>query len=101
MGSEALTEASVLSQPEAPKIEFPCENYPVKVLGRCCDDYADAVLEIFRVHAPGFDLGRIQIRDSKNGTFRSLTVYITATGMDQLQNLHRDLQAHDYVHMVI
>ena len=90
-----------MSQPEAPKIQFPCENYPVKILGRCSDDYTDVVLEIVRVHAPGFDVDRIQIRDSKNGTFRAVTVYITATGIEQLHQLHQDLQSHDYVHMVI
>lgn len=90
-----------MSQPEAPKIEFPCENYPVKVLGRCCEDYTDVILEIVNIHAPGFNAATVQVRDSAKGTFRSLTVYITATGMDQLSNLHKDLMAHDYVTMVI
>ena len=51
--------------------------------------------------APDLDVERISVRDSKNGRFRALTVYITATGIDQLQNLHQDLMAHEYVHMVI
>lgn len=90
-----------MNQPEAPKIEFPCANYPVKILGHGKDDYADVVLDIVRLHAPGFDAGRIQVRDSKNGRFRAVTVYITATGIEQLRTLHRDLMAHEYVHMVI
>ncbi|MEL7399361.1 MAG: DUF493 family protein, partial [Pseudomonadota bacterium] len=51
--------------------------------------------------APGCDFTRISARDSKNGRFRAVTVYITATGIDQLQKIHTDLSAHDYVHMVI
>tara|TARA_Y100001001_G_scaffold10712_1_gene9846 strand:+ start:5292 stop:5564 length:273 start_codon:yes stop_codon:yes gene_type:complete len=90
-----------VSQPEAPKIEFPCANYPVKVLGHGKDDYEAVILEIVRIHAPDLDVERISVRDSKNGRFRALTVYITATGIDQLQNLHQDLMAHEYVHMVI
>ncbi|MAK91958.1 MAG: hypothetical protein CMI08_13670 [Oceanospirillaceae bacterium] len=90
-----------MSQPEAPKIEFPCANYPVKVLGHGKDDYEAVILEIVRIHAPDLDVERISVRDSKNGRFRALTVYITATGIDQLQNLHQDLMAHEYVHMVI
>ena len=90
-----------MSQPEAPKIEFPCANYPVKVLGHGKDDYEAVILEIVRIHAPDLDVERISVRDSKNGRFRALTMYITATGIDQLQNLHQDLMAHEYVHMVI
>lgn len=90
-----------MSQPEAPKIEFPCENYPVKVLGHGKEDYDQVVLDIVSVHAPGFDAESIQVRDSKNGRFRAVTVYITATSIDQLRNLHRDLMAHEYIHMVI
>ena len=94
-------EATNVSQPEAPKIEFPCANYPVKILGHGKDDYVEVVLEIVRIHAPECDVERIQIRNSSNGRFRALTVYITATGIEQLQALHQDLMAHDYIHMVI
>ena len=86
---------------EAPKIEFPCANYPVKVVGKGAEDFKDLMLEIFEVHAPGFDYTRVVVRDSSKGNFRSMTVYITATGVDQLQALHKDLSAHQLVHMVI
>lgn len=90
-----------MSQPEAPKIEFPCPDYPIKVVGKGKDDYDQVVFEIIQIHAPECDFARLTARDSKNGRFRAVTVYITATGIDQLQNIHTDLTAHDYVHMVI
>jgi len=90
-----------VSQPEAPKIEFPCANYPIKVVGKGADDYDRVIFEIIEVHAPDCDFTRLTARDSKNGRFRAVTVYITATGIDQLQKIHTDLSAHDYVHMVI
>lgn len=90
-----------MSQPEAPKIEFPCPNYPIKVLGQGADDYAEIIFEIVRVHAPDCDFTQIKIRESSNGRFRAITLYITATGIEQLQVLHRDLMAHHYVQMVI
>ena len=65
------------------------------------DHYRDDVLEIVSLHAPGFDLEKIQIRDSRNGGFRSITIFITATGADQLERLHQALRAHDLVRMVI
>ena len=90
-----------MTQPEAPKIEFPCRNYPIKVLGVGIEGYDQLVIDIVRVHAPDFDLERIQVRDSKNGRFRALTLYITATGVEQLQSIHRDLTANEHIHMVI
>lgn len=86
---------------DAPKIEFPCPNYPVKVVGKGTDNYNEVVIEIVRVHAPGFDVERIKVQDSKNGKFRSLTFYITATSADQLTSLHQALTESELVHMVM
>ncbi|MGB1092479.1 MAG: YbeD family protein [Oceanobacter sp.] len=93
--------AAAEGTPEAPKIEFPCENYPVKIVGVGHDDYQQIMLEIVEVHAPGVDVTRIQMKESSKGRFQSMTVYITATGPDQLEALHQDLIAHDLVKMVI
>jgi len=90
-----------VSQQEPPKIEFPCENYPIKIVGEAIDDYDAIMIDIVRVHAGDFDLERIRVQESSNGRFRSLTIYITATGKDQLVNIHRDLTAHPHVRMVI
>lgn len=87
--------------PEPPKIEFPCQNYPVKVVGKAHATYQQVVLDIVSLHAPGFDLEQIKINDSRNGRFCAITVYITATGVDQLAALHKDLSAHELVHMVM
>lgn len=90
-----------MSQQEPPKIEFPCENYPIKIVGEAIDDYDAVMIDIVRVHAGDFDLERIRVQESSNGRFRSLTIYITATGTDQLVSIHRDLTAHPNVRMVI
>ncbi|WP_369857135.1 YbeD family protein [Candidatus Thalassolituus haligoni] len=86
---------------EAPKIEFPCPDYPIKVVGKGKDNYRQVVLDIFQIHAPGFDIEKILVRDSSKGNFQSLTIYITATGIEQLEALHKELSAHELVHMVI
>lgn len=85
----------------APKIEFPCDNYPVKVVGKVDGNYKNLILEIFDVHAPGYDLEKVQVRDSSKGTFQSVTVYILATGKPQLEALHKALMANELVRMVI
>lgn len=89
-----------MSEQEPPRIEFPCE-YPIKVLGRRTASFEPVVIAVFERHAPGFDESAIVARDSRKGTFVSLTVTITATGKDQLEALHRDLMATGLVQMVL
>lgn len=89
-----------MSDPDAPRIEFPCD-YPVKVLGRRSAAFRGVVLEVFERHAPGFDEAAVTVRDSRKGTFCAITVVITATGKEQLRALHRDLMATGHVQMVI
>ena len=89
-----------MSQPEPPKIEFPCE-YPIKVLGLNTDDFETVIVEVFHRHAPGFDADTVVIKMSSKGTFNSLNITITATGVEQLDALHQDLLATGLVKMVI
>ena len=89
-----------MSQPEPPKIEFPCE-YPIKVLGVNTDNFEAVIIEVFHRHAPGFDTASVLIKMSSKGTFNSLNITITATGPEQLDALHQDLLATGLVKMVI
>lgn len=89
-----------MTQPDAPKIEFPCD-YPIKVMGRSGETFQSIILAVFERHAPGFDQQAIEARVSRNGTFTSLTITITATGPDQLHALHQDLLATGRVTMVL
>ncbi len=90
-----------MSQTEPPKIEFPCADYPIKVMGKASDEYRDAVLEIIEIHASGFDRTKVRIQGSSKGTFHSVTVFIEATGIDQLQNIFEDLKKHPSTKMVL
>ncbi|MEL0167765.1 MAG: DUF493 domain-containing protein [Pseudomonadaceae bacterium] len=89
-----------VNEPQAPKIEFPCQ-YPIKVIGTAGEDFAEVICRIVEKHAPGVDTTTIELKDSKNGRFLSLRVVITATGQEQLEALHRDLKATGRVHMVL
>ncbi len=84
-----------------PKIQFPCENYPIKVLGESGPELHSYVIEIMERHAPGFDQTRITINESSKGRFQSLTVWITATGIDQLSAIHDDLRLNRLIKMVM
>ncbi len=89
-----------MSQPDPPKIEFPCQ-YPIKVLARSVDDFESIIFEVFECHAQGFNRETITMNVSSKGTFSSLTITITATGTDQLEALHQALLATGIVKMVI
>ncbi|HBB24147.1 MAG TPA: hypothetical protein DC029_17260, partial [Pseudomonas sp.] len=77
----------------APKIDFPCERYPIKVIGEAGEGFREVVIEVIQRHAPDFDETTVVTRDSRNGRFLSLQVLITATGVEQLQAIHVDLRA--------
>lgn len=90
-----------MSQQEPPKIEFPCPDYPIKVLGVASAEYHEAVLEILEIHAGGFDRTRVRIQDSRNGRFHSITVFIEATGVEQLTSIFEALKKHPSTRMVL
>lgn len=89
------------SDVQPPKIEFPCERYPIKVIGTVGEGFSDLVIEVIQRHAPDLDTSTLVMRDSRNGNFLSVQVLITATGVEQLQAIHVDLRATGRVHMVL
>lgn len=90
-----------MSDPGAPKIEFPCPDYPIKVMGDAGDELHCLVVEVMERHAPDFDQTRISVRESSKGRFQSVTVWITATGVPQLQAIHEDLRTSPITKMVL
>lgn len=89
-----------MSEPRAPKIEFPCE-YPIKVMGTACGEFREHVMTVMERHAPGFDQSATKVRDSRNGRYQAITVTITATGEPQLQRIFEDLKVSRHVQMVL
>ncbi len=87
--------------PDAPKIEFPCENYLIKVVAMDADDTQVNVVECVRKHAPDFDDKTISLNRSSKGRFVSFSFRINAQSEDQLAKLHGDLMAVEAVKMVI
>lgn len=90
-----------MSDSTPPRIEFPCPDYPIKVVGDACDELHTCVMTVMERHAPGFDAAKITVRDSRNGRFKSFTVFITATGEPQLQAIFEDLKQSSAVKMVL
>ena len=81
-------------------MNFPT-RFPVKVIGANQDDFESLVVEIIRKHAKVAEEEVVVSRLSRNGRFISITVQINAENQEQLDNLYRELSAHERVLMML
>jgi uncharacterized protein len=81
-------------------LEFPC-TFPIKIMGRTRDGFAQVVAGIVMRHAPDFDPATLEMRSSSAGNYLSMTATINATSREQLDALYRELVAHPMVAMVL
>ena len=84
----------------SPLLQFPCV-FPLKVMGRREDGFAQTVCDVVLKHAPDFHPETIEMRSSKNGRYLSLTVTINARSREQLDGLYSELSRHPQVIMVL
>ena len=75
-------------------IEFPCE-FPIKMMGRDEPAFHEAARSIINRHVPGVAEAQFRSALSSKANFVSLTVTINATSQAQLDDIYRDLSAHD------
>ena len=96
--------ASQMANPEKPQTQslltFPCA-FPMKIVGRREDGFAQTVAEIVMRHATDFRPETMEMRSSKNGRYLSLTVTIDAKSREQLDGLYVELSKHPMVMMVL
>lgn len=81
-------------------LEFPCA-FPIKIMGRTEDGFANAMLEVVLRHAPDFDSATLAMRTSSSNKYLSLTCTINATSKQQLDDLYREITAHPMVVMAL
>ncbi len=81
-------------------LKFPTA-FPIKVMGRTQEGFAQAIVTLVQRHAPDFDAATVEMRASSAGKYLSLTCTINAVSREQLDDLYRDLTAHPNVVMVL
>lgn len=91
-----------MTQPQQPDslLTFPCV-FPIKVMGRRQDEFAQVITDIVLRHAPDFHPGTIEMRSSSQARYLSLTVTINARSREQLDALYSELSKHPMVTMVL
>lgn len=91
-----------MQQQEQPKLkdllEFPC-SFTYKVMGHAKPELPDLVLEVIQRHAPGDYVPKI--KPSAKGNYHSVSVTITATNIEQVETLYKELGEIDIVRMVL
>jgi putative lipoic acid-binding regulatory protein len=90
--------------PENPRteslIEYP-SLFPIKVMGLKVDGMVHAVTSIAEQFDPTFDATTIELRESAGGKYLGVTITVTATSREQLDELYRTLTSHPMVKVVL
>lgn len=86
--------------PEDSLIEYP-SAFPIKVMGANVDGFGDAIVKVARHFDPTFDAASIETRASRGNRYLSVTITVTATSREQLDELYRTLTTHPMVKVVL
>jgi putative lipoic acid-binding regulatory protein len=81
-------------------IEYP-SSFPIKVMGAKADGFVPAMTQIAKHFDPSFDANTVELRDSKQGNYLGITLTITATSREQLDEIYRTLSTHPMVKIVL
>ena len=81
-------------------IEYP-SAFPIKVMGPKVDGFVHAVTTLARQFDPAFDAATVELRDSSKGNYLGITITVTATSRQQLDDLYRALTSHPMVKVVL
>lgn len=81
-------------------ITYPSE-FPIKVMGLRQDGFVSAITHIAHQFDPSFDAASVQLRPSSQGRYLGVTITVTATSREQLDDLYRALTSHPMVKVVL
>ena len=81
-------------------ITYP-SRFPIKVMGLKVDGFVHTVTHIAKQFDPAFDATSVELRDSSAGKYLGITITVTATSREQLDDLYRALTSHPMVKVVL
>ena len=70
-------------------------------MGNNVDGLVHAITLVARAFDPTFDASTIELRPSSGGKYLGVTITITATSREQLDELYRTLSTHPLVKVVL
>lgn len=81
-------------------IEYPSQ-FPIKVMGLKVEGFVHAVTQVAEQFDPAFDASTVELRPSSGGKYLGVTITVTATSREQLDELYRTLSSHPMVKVVL
>lgn len=70
-------------------------------MGAKVDGLVHAITSIALQFDPAFDATKVELRESKGGNYLGVTITVTATSREQLDELYRTLSTHPMVKVVL
>jgi len=86
--------------PEQSLIEYP-SDFPIKVMGAHVEGFVEAIVSVALQFDAAFDASTVETRMSKGGNYLGITITVTATSREQLDELYRTLSSHPMVKVVL
>ena len=86
--------------PEQSLITYP-SAFPIKVMGAQVEGFVEAIVAVAQRFDPGFDPATVETRPSRAGNYLGITITVTATSREQLDELYRTLSTHPMVRVVL
>jgi len=90
-----------MKREDAPKIEFPCEDYLIKIVGDSLPDYKPFVASVLVKYDNRITVNSFKENPSKNGRFVSLNVRMNIEKEEHLKQLFEELKVNSMVKMVL
>ena len=81
-------------------IKFPTP-FPIKMMGKDTPEFRATVRTLVERHTGPIDDSAISDAISRKGNFVSITITVIATSQKQLDDIYRDVSAHDDVLMAL
>lgn len=81
-------------------IEYPSQ-FPIKVMGVHTDDLVHSITQVAKQFDPFFDASTVELRPSSGGKYLGVTITVTATSREQLDDIYRALTSHPMVKVVL
>ena len=77
-------------------VEFPCD-FMIKAMGKSTPEFHDTVVSIVKQHDESFTKDRIIERESKKGTFVSVTFHVYVENKPDLDAIYQNLTDSEHV----
>jgi uncharacterized protein len=90
-----------MTEAEAPRITFPCEQYPIKVVAKAAADLRPRIDAVFVRQFGEFAPERVVERNSAQQNFVAYTYLMDVNDAAQLGTLHVELMKESGVVMVL